>query len=140
MKKDFPPVEALLAEAVLRYSRSSGPGGQHVNKVETRVSIGFDVAGSALFSEEEKAKIAEKCASKISREGLLWVHADAHRSQRSNQELALKKLHRLLQECLEEKPPRKASKPTQASVIRRIQEKQRRSEFKKNRGWRPDSE
>jgi len=140
MSRRFPSVEELLAEAVVRYSRSSGPGGQHVNKVETRASVGFHLENSALFSPEEKARIVSKCGSKVSREGFIWVHAEAHRSQRSNLDLAVKKLARLLEVCLEEKPPRKPSKPTFGSIERRIKEKQRRSESKKNRGWRPNME
>src|SRR6476659_9675040 len=88
-------------------SRSGGPGGQNVNKLETRVTVRFDVAGSPSLTEEQRAKILERLATRITRAGVLQVTSQKHRTQADNREAALERFAELLREALHEEAPRK---------------------------------
>jgi ribosome-associated protein len=124
---------ALHHELVFSTSRSSGPGGQNVNKVNTKVTLKFDVAGSAVLSEDEKQVIAEKLATRITTEGILVLVSQDKRSQLENKEAVKQKFNKLIAKAFEKKKVRRPTKPSKASVKERINTKKRHAEKKK---WR----
>jgi len=114
-------------EVELRFSRSSGPGGQHAQKSDTRVEAVFDVEASSALSDGQKRRV-------VSRAGpVVRAVAQDERSQWRNRELALERLAEALREALRVQRPRRATKPTKAAVERRLEQKRRRSETKRNR-------
>jgi ribosome-associated protein len=121
------------SELRFRTSRSGGPGGQNVNKLETRVEILFDVRHSPSLTEEQKKLIKEKLASKVDDGGILRVVAQESRSQWQNRQKAVEKLMLLLRRALRPAKKRLPTKPTTASKQRRFHSKKRRSEVKRNR-------
>jgi ribosome-associated protein len=131
MQLPFPEIER---EFLIKTSRSGGKGGQNVNKVSTKVEIHFDIAGSSAIPEEAKEKLLEKLKNKLTLEGKLIVVSQAARSQLENKEIAKKKLHKILENALKEKKPRKATKPSKAAKEKRLKEKKMASEIKKLRG------
>lgn len=114
-------------------SRSGGPGGQNVNKVNTKVSLRFDLSASQLLNDEEKAEIADKLANKISNDNILIVTSEAGRSQLKNKEEAIRKFYDLLKKAFKVKKKRKATKPSKAAVEKRLKAKQKQSEKKQQR-------
>jgi len=120
-------------EYTINTSRSSGPGGQHVNKTETRVELRFHVASSKLLTDEEKDLIKEKQRHRISDEGYLIVCAQEHRSQLLNRQLAEKRFYRYLAQSLKRRKKRIATKPSKQSVEKRILAKKIRAEKKSQR-------
>ena len=116
-----------LVEIELRFSRSSGPGGQHAQKSESRVEAVFDVAASSALSEAQKRRVLERVGP------VLRAVAQDERSQLRNRELALERLAAQLREALRVERRRVATRPTQASRERRLEEKRRRSETKRQR-------
>jgi ribosome-associated protein len=120
-------VEIPVSEIELRFSRSSGPGGQHAQKSETRVEAVFDVEASEALSDAQKARVRKRAGT------LLRAVAQDERSQARNRELALERLAATLQEALKVPRKRRATKPTAASRERRLEQKRRRSETKQLR-------
>ena len=121
------------AELQWRFSRSSGPGGQNVNKVETAVELGFDLEGTSAIGPFQKQRLLERLASHCVA-GCLRVAVSEHRSQYQNRQLALARLGDLLREGL--KPPpklRKPTKPTRGAVKRRVDAKKQKSQVKQAR-------
>ncbi len=114
-------------------SRSSGPGGQNVNKVETRVTARFDVAGSPSLTEEQRQRLMERLATRITREGVLHVTSQKHRTQGENRETAAIRLRELVAEALREETPRKATRVSKAAKRRRVDAKKRRGQRKRER-------
>jgi ribosome-associated protein len=114
-------------------SRSSGPGGQNVNKVNTRVSVLFDVDRSAALSSEQRERVREHLASRVSREGVLRVSSQRHRTQLANREAAVARLAELLRRALSGKPERIPVAVSKAAKKRRLEEKRRRGSLKKER-------
>lgn len=136
-----PTLEIPDSELELRTSRSSGPGGQNVNKLETRVTVRLDVAGSPSLGEGERERIRERLGSRISKAGVLQVSSQRHRTQAANREAAVTRLARLLADALEPEAERKPTRVPRAAKRRRIQEKRRRGRLKELRGTpRPDQE
>jgi ribosome-associated protein len=120
------------SEIELRFSRSSGPGGQHAQKSDTRVEAVFEVESSSALSETQKRRV-------VSRAGpVLRAVAQDQRSQWRNRELATERLVDQLREALRVPRPRRATKPTKASVQKRLEGKRRRSDVKRLRRPPPD--
>ena len=122
-----------LAEIELRTSRSSGPGGQHANVTASRVEAVFDVAASSALSDAQKERITARLGPHVR------ASAQDTRSQARNRELALQRLAARLAHALEVRRPRTATRPTTASKRRRLEQKKRRGDIKRSRGWRPDA-
>jgi ribosome-associated protein len=113
--------------------RSSGPGGQHINKVSSRVMLRFNVAASPSLSDEQKRRILTHLATRISKDGVLRVVAQQSRSQMANRDAALARFVALLQEALTPVPVRKKTRVTAAAKQQRLEEKKRRSHLKQQR-------
>ncbi|MGD9931160.1 MAG: alternative ribosome rescue aminoacyl-tRNA hydrolase ArfB [Mangrovibacterium sp.] len=124
----------LSSEFVFQTSRSSGPGGQNVNKVNSRVELRFDIPNSTLLTDGQKEMLLKKLASKLTSEGVLLVVSQEDRSQLRNKELATEKFYELLRRALTPVKRRRATRPTRASVERRIQSKKQLGEKKSRRG------
>jgi ribosome-associated protein len=130
-------IEAGLAipEAELRFTtaRSSGPGGQNVNKVESKVTLAFDVAGSPSLSDEQRQRIAERLGSRLSRGGVLRVTSQRHRTQAANRKAAVERFAELLAAALAEDPERRPTRVPKAVRRRRLESKRHRSRVKRER-------
>ena len=116
-----------LREITLRASRSSGPGGQHANVTASRIEAIFDVAASTALTDEQKRRVISRLGARV------VAVAQDERSQTRNRELALQRLQRRLTSALRVARPRHATKPTRASVQRRLDSKRRQSTRKRNR-------
>jgi len=125
--------EKILTELDFRTSRSSGAGGQHVNKTETKVEVLFDIKTSAGLSEEEKELLLQKLPNKINEEGILSVTSQKSRSQFDNKENAIEKLQNLIMKALVPTTLRKKTKPSKTSVEERLAEKKIQAEKKETR-------
>lgn len=120
-------------------TRAGGAGGQHVNKTSTRIELRWSVAESPALTPEQRDLLLDRLARRIDRAGRIRVVSDERRSQSQNREAAVERLVRLLAAALHVARPRKKTRPTRASVKRRIEGKKRRSEIKKvRRPPRPD--
>lgn len=124
---------ALGNEVVFSASRSSGAGGQNVNKVNTKVTLKFDVRNSQYLTEEEKEIILKELSTRLTNDGVLILTSQEKRSQLQNKETVVLKLEKLLAKAFEKKKARKPTKPSKGSVQNRITEKKQRSEKKQ---WR----
>ena len=121
-------------ELSFRFSRSGGPGGQNVNRRETRVELLFDVAGSPSLGPRQRARAMERLRSKLDSRGVLHIVASEARTQADNRDIAIERFGNVMAEALRPPPPRRRpTKPTAAARRRRRESKTRRAEVKKSR-------
>lgn len=120
-------------ELVFTASHSSGPGGQNVNKVSSRVTLWFDVANSPSLSPEQKELVIRRLANRIGKDGMLRVISQQTRSQAANRELAVERFAELLREALRQLPARKKTRVSRAAKLRRLEEKKQRGLIKSRR-------
>ena len=126
-------IEISESELIFTTSRSSGPGGQNVNKVNTRVTLFFDIAASRGFSDIQKSRILKKLATRTSKAGLIRVVSQRYRTQKANRNAAIGRLVELLQTALKTNPSRKKTKVPFSERQKRLQDKKQRSLLKKQR-------
>jgi ribosome-associated protein len=129
--------DLLAPEFVFTTSRSSGPGGQNVNKVNSRVTLEWNVVNSRVLTDEEKNFLIGKLASRMTREGIVQITSQESRSQIANKDLVVQKLDNLLAKAFAKKKVRKATKPSKSAKQQRLKKKKVVSE-KKNWRKRPD--
>ncbi len=120
----------LIPEITFLTARSSGPGGQHVNKVESKVMLKWNIGNSKFFNELQKEMIRAANRTKVTKEDELLVTAEGQRSQLKNKEIALKKFDRLIAKSFVKKKPRIATSPTKAARKKRLDGKKRHGEKK----------
>lgn len=123
----------LLREVKFKASLSGGKGGQNVNKVHTKVELYWKPFSSQVLEAEVKEKIISKLNSKLSSEGELRIVCEEERSQLKNKQKAIQKLYSLLSSCFKERKKRKATKPSKASVRKRLDEKSKQKKIKADR-------
>lgn len=123
-------------ELSFKTSRSSGNGGQNVNKVETAVTVLWKVQDSEVFSEFEKERIVQKLQNRISAEGLLQLTATESRTQLQNKKTAIKRIHELVEKALFVPKKRRATTPSRGQKEKRLQSKKKVSEKKENRKFK----
>ena len=131
-------VRIPAAELRQSASRSSGPGGQHVNKSATRVTLRWNVRESGALDEAQKARACSGLATRLTRAGELVVHAEASRSRARNLEAAQARMAELIADALEVPRSRRPTRPTAASRGRRLDAKRQRSDLKRSRKVRDD--
>jgi ribosome-associated protein len=115
------------------FVRSSGPGGQNVNKVATAVQLRFDVDNSSSLSDEVKGRLTRLAGSRMTEEGVLVIEARRYRSQEKNREDARERLAQLIRKAMRKPTPRKATRPGWAARQRRLDSKKKRGELKRTR-------
>ncbi|HEX9730508.1 MAG TPA: alternative ribosome rescue aminoacyl-tRNA hydrolase ArfB [Thermoanaerobaculia bacterium] len=127
--------EVTIDDAELDFaaSRSAGPGGQNVNKVETRMTLRFDLEASTSLSPEHKERIRERLSTRISKAGVLAVSSQRHRTQAANRDAARERFVELVREALEEEAQRRPTRTPRRVHKRRLEGKRRRGRLKQNR-------
>lgn len=120
-------------EILFEYIRSSGPGGQNVNKVATAVQLRFDVARSPSLREEVKSRLVKLAGRRVTAEGILVIEAKRFRTQEQNRFDALERFYGLLKKASQKPKARRPGKPTRASQEKRLQSKRRAGQVKRGR-------
>lgn len=114
-------------------SRSSGPGGQHINKVSSRIELRFNIPGSQLLLEEEKDTLLNKLAGRISKDGFLILSSQAERSQHKNKARVIERFYKLIERTLKPVKNRRLTQPSASSIAKRLEKKHIHSEKKVRR-------
>jgi ribosome-associated protein len=127
-----------LSEVEFRFSTSGGPGGQHANKVESQVTLRFNVEESPSLSDEMRRRLRQKLGGRLDKRGVLQISVQETRSQHQNRQLALARLQLLLEEALRPSHPRRPTRPGRAAHERRLDAKKRRGRLKRERQLKPD--
>jgi ribosome-associated protein len=122
-----------VSELEIRFSRSGGPGGQHVNKTSTQTELTFDLVNSPSIPEEEREWLIEKLKHRLDSSGRLRFTSQDTRSQRQNKAIVLERFEEVLRHALRRPKKRRPTKPSKAAVQRRIEAKKKRSETKSQR-------
>ncbi len=133
MNAKLPNIKEVIRELTFSSSRSSGPGGQNVNKVNSKVILKWDVSNSAILNDDQRKLILDKLNNWLTKEGVLLLSSQDSRSQSVNKEVVVEKLEKLLRKVFTFKKKRKPTKPTKSSVRNRVTEKKRKGEKKQ---WR----
>jgi len=128
------------SELVFSFSRSRGAGGQNVNKVNTKVTLSFDVEHSPSLSARQRELIQHRLSGRINKIGLLKLSSDSCRTQQGNKDEVLRRFFALLSQAVHEQRPRRPTKTTRAAKERRLSAKKKRSRLKKMRGKRVSSQ
>lgn len=123
----------LISELQFKATRSSGPGGQHVNKTSTRVELSWSLQNSQVFTEHQKARLQDKLQNRISKEGIFLLASQNSRSQHKNKEDVIKRFLTLIEKSLQEPKKRKKTKLSKASKMKRLSNKKAHSDKKANR-------
>lgn len=124
-------IKIPLADLDFQFVRSSGPGGQHVNKTNSKVQLFWNVAESEIIGRNLKLRFMDKYANQISTAGVLLIESQTHRDQHLNKRVALQKLQKMIRSVARPPKPRKPTKPTKASKRKRLENKAQQSEKKK---------
>lgn len=122
-----------VSELDYRATRSGGPGGQHVNTSSTRIELWWDIAGSPSLTEEQRARLLHRLATRLDGEGRLRIVASESRSQLRNREAAAARLREIVASALAVAKPRKRTRPSRAAKAARLEAKRRRSATKRER-------
>ncbi|MGW1454667.1 alternative ribosome rescue aminoacyl-tRNA hydrolase ArfB [Salegentibacter agarivorans] len=125
--------QQITRELSFKAVRSSGAGGQHVNKTSSKVELYFDLEASEGLLEEEKARLIKKLATRLTKENLLILNSEESRSQHKNKELVVAKFFELLRENIKKPKPRKKTKPSKAAKLKRLKAKKINAEKKARR-------
>ena len=120
----------ILSELLFSAARSSGPGGQNVNKVNTKITIQWDIVNSKSISEEQRELLLKKLHTRLTKDGVLQLASQENRSQLQNKEEAIGKLDQLLEQAFKQKKIRKPSKPSKAAQRKRVDNKKKHAEKK----------
>lgn len=135
-----PQIRIPLAELRWQMSRSSGPGGQNVNKVNTKVQLWWDLPQSTVLTPEAAARLRAQNPGRVTRDGEFQLECQQFRSQLANRQACLEELATLVRRALVRPKTRRPSKPTRGSKERRLQSKRERSQKKSTRRFRPGAE
>ncbi|MCD4711238.1 MAG: aminoacyl-tRNA hydrolase [Bacteroidales bacterium] len=130
--------ECLKREVSYKTSRSSGPGGQHVNKTESRVELSWNLLESECLKESQKLLIKHRLASRLTDQGILIITCEKHRSQHRNKEEVTERFLIILTDSMVPVRKRHPTKPSRSSIERRIKNKKIRGEIKNSRRHRPE--
>ncbi len=128
--------ENLIKELKFKAIRSSGPGGQHANKVSSKIELTFDLEGSIELNDDQKILLLKNLANRLTKENILILFCDESRSQHKNKEIAVKRFLELIKNGLKKPKIRKATKPSRASVKKRLNNKKKASLKKLSRSFK----
>ncbi len=124
--------EQIIRELQFTMARSSGPGGQHVNKTSSKVSVRFHIGDSEAISDEEKTRLLERLGNRLNSEGFIVLHCGETRSQHRNKAIVIQRLLEIITENLKVRKTRKKSKPSRSAIEKRLESKKRQA-LKKSR-------
>ena len=126
-------IENLIKELSFKAIRSSGAGGQHFNKVSSKIELTFDLENSNELTDEQKQILLKNLATRLTKENVLILFCDESRSQHKNKEIAIKRFLELIKDGLKKPKPRKKRKPSKAAIRKRLKSKKKLSDKKANR-------